>query len=83
MITLLIATGNAHKTQEIRAILGDGFRYLTLVEFPVAPKVVEDAATFAGNAMKKAVELARWRSGIRLGSFGCFLHTTRAQKRRK
>src|SRR5688572_4580804 len=59
-ITLLIATRNAHKVGEIRAILGGGFRYLTLGDFPQAPKVVEDAHTFAGNATKKAVELARW-----------------------
>ena len=60
MTTLLIATRNTHKVQEIRAILGDGFRYLTLNDFLTAPKVVEDANTFAGNATKKAVELARW-----------------------
>jgi XTP/dITP diphosphohydrolase len=58
--TILIATRNAHKTGEIRAILGDSFRFLTLNDFPGAPKVVEDAATFAGNATKKAVELAKW-----------------------
>ena len=60
MTTLLIATRNAHKVGEIRAILGAQFRFLTLNEFPAAPKVVEDADTFAGNATKKAVELARW-----------------------
>ncbi len=60
MTTLLIATRNAHKVQEIRAILGDGFRYLTLNNFPSAPVVVEDAATFSGNATKKATGLARW-----------------------
>src|SRR5215469_16595815 len=58
--TLLIATRNLHKVGEIRAILGDQFDYLTLNDFPGAPKVVEDAPTFAGNATKKAVELARW-----------------------
>jgi XTP/dITP diphosphohydrolase len=45
---------------EIRAILGAQFQYLTLNDFPAAPKVVEDADTFVGNAAKKAVELARW-----------------------
>src|SRR5208337_2775987 len=62
MTTLLIATRNAHKVGEIRAILGAQFQFLTLNDFPAAPKVVEDAPTFAGNAMKKAVELARWLS---------------------
>ena len=58
--TLLIATRNAHKVGEIRAILSDRFQYLTLRDFPGAPPVVEDAPTFAGNATKKAVELAQW-----------------------
>lgn len=58
--TLIIATRNAHKLSEIQAILGTRFRYLTLNDFPKAPKVIEDAPTFAGNASKKAVELACW-----------------------
>lgn len=60
MTTLLIATRNAHKVGEIQAILGAPFRCLTLKEFPDAPAVVEDADTFAGNATKKALELAKW-----------------------
>ena len=60
MTTLLIATRNAHKVGEIQAILGAQFRFLTLNDFPAAPPVIEDAPTFAGNATKKAVELARW-----------------------
>ena len=59
-VSLLIATRNARKAGEIRAILGGGFRFLTLNDFPAAPRVIEDAETFAGNATKKAVELARW-----------------------
>ena len=62
---LLIATRNAHKIAEIRSILGDGFQFLTLQNFPDAPAVIEDAPTFASNATKKAVELARWISGKR------------------
>ena len=60
MKTILIATRNAHKTGEIRSILGGDYRFLTLKDFPGAPEVVEDAATFAGNAAKKAVALAAW-----------------------
>lgn len=60
MPAILIATRNAHKVQEIRAILGGQFQFLTLHDFPGAPRVVEDADTFAGNATKKAVELAHW-----------------------
>jgi XTP/dITP diphosphohydrolase len=58
--TIIIATRNAHKVDEIRAILGGGLQLLSLNDFPKAPKVVEDADTFVGNATRKAVELARW-----------------------
>ncbi len=60
MKTILIATRNAHKVSEIQAILGGRFKFLTLTDFPGAPKTIEDADTFAGNAAKKAVELANW-----------------------
>jgi XTP/dITP diphosphohydrolase len=60
MTTLLIATRNGHKIEEIRAILGGQFQFLTLNDFPAAPKVIEDAGTFAGNATKKAAGLAKW-----------------------
>lgn len=65
MPIILIATRNAHKVSEIRAILGTPFQFLTLNDFPNAPKVVEDANTFAGNATKKATELAEWLAGKR------------------
>jgi XTP/dITP diphosphohydrolase len=60
MTTLLIATRNRHKVEEIRAILGREFQFLTLDDFPAAPAVIEDADTFAENATKKAMELAEW-----------------------
>ncbi|HEY3914112.1 MAG TPA: RdgB/HAM1 family non-canonical purine NTP pyrophosphatase [Verrucomicrobiae bacterium] len=60
MTTFIIATRNAHKTVEIRQILGDRFSFRTLNDFPGAPAVVEDAATFEGNAKKKAQSLAWW-----------------------
>jgi len=60
MTTLIVATRNRHKVQEIRAILGAGFEVLDLNGFPDAPPVVEDAPTFAANAVKKATELAAW-----------------------
>jgi XTP/dITP diphosphohydrolase len=60
MTTLVIATRNHHKTGEIRTILGSEFNCLSLRDFPDAPTVIEDAPTFAGNAAKKAVQLARY-----------------------
>jgi XTP/dITP diphosphohydrolase len=62
MASLILATRNLHKVQEIRNILGDRFCYLTLMDIPEAPAVIEDAGTFAGNATKKALELAKWIS---------------------
>lgn len=64
LTTIVLATNNAHKVGEIRAILGEQFRSLTLADFPNAPKTVEDAPTFAGNATKKSVELAKFLSRI-------------------
>ncbi len=60
MITLLVATRNAHKVQEIQSLLSDACRCVSLRDLPGAPEVVEDAGTFAGNATKKAITLARW-----------------------
>src|SRR5215472_14981366 len=62
MVILILATRNEHKVAEIRAILGNGFGYRSLTDFPDAPEVAEDANTFAGNATKKVVALARWLS---------------------
>lgn len=70
MTTLIIATRNAHKVEEIRRILGAGFQFRTLRDFPGAPSVIEDAGTFAGNATKKAVELARYISALEGASSG-------------
>jgi non-canonical purine NTP pyrophosphatase (RdgB/HAM1 family) len=63
---IIIATHNAHKVQEIRAILGDAHHYFSLQDFTNSPQVVEDALTFAENAKKKAAALADWLAGGRL-----------------
>lgn len=61
---ILIATRNRHKLGEIRAILErTDIEWLDLSAFPAAPTVEEDLPTFEGNAVKKAVELARF-SGL-------------------
>lgn len=57
---LVIATSNPHKAEEIQALLGDGFDCRTLKDYPGAPEVEEDAATFAGNAAKKSLSLVNW-----------------------
>jgi len=60
MTGILLATRNAHKVAEIKRIMGGDFRILSQHDFPGAPAVAEDAATFAGNAAKKAEGLAAW-----------------------
>lgn len=60
MIDLVIATRNLHKIREIQNILGSGFRCFSMSELPEAPLLIEDGDTFAANATKKVVQLARW-----------------------
>ncbi len=57
---IVIASANAHKAEEIQALLGPEFECRTLGNFPGAPVPEEDAATFAGNAVKKALSLVNW-----------------------
>lgn len=52
---LLLASGNAHKAQEIRAILaGSGIELETLASWPDIPDPPETESTFEGNALMKA-----------------------------
>ena len=56
---LIIASNNAHKLQEIRAILGNHFgEILSLREAGIDHETVEDGNTFLENALKKAREIA-------------------------
>ena len=56
---ILLATRNAHKTQEVRAILGDGWSVEDLLAHPELPEVEETGTTFAANAALKAVAGSR------------------------
>lgn len=60
-MTLLVATRNRHKLEEIRQIFAlPGLELLAADDVPGLPEdVVEDADTFEGNALKKARELCR------------------------
>lgn len=60
MKSLIIATHNRHKVSEIQVLLGRTFECHSLQSFSHPPQVKEDANTFAANATKKAVEVARW-----------------------
>ena len=56
---LLVATGNAGKLKEIRSLLADcPIEIIGLDQLQDPPEVVEDGATFAANACKKAREMA-------------------------
>ncbi len=70
MTTLVIATRNRHKAEEIQSILGPNFRCLALDAFPGAPSIVENAPTFEGNAAKKALALAEWLRDTRTAERG-------------
>jgi XTP/dITP diphosphohydrolase len=51
----VLASANRHKVREIRALLADlPVTVRSLGEFPGAPEVVEDGATYRENALKKA-----------------------------
>ncbi len=53
--SLVIATRNAHKTEEIREMLPDAdLEVLDMTQFDHCPDVEEDGATLEENALKKA-----------------------------
>ena len=60
---LLIATQNAHKTEEIRAILGSDWEVSDLNAHPGLPAPEETGATFAENAAIKAVAASQRFAG--------------------
>jgi XTP/dITP diphosphohydrolase len=51
---LVIATNNAHKLQEIAAILGDEIELLSLKDIRCFDEIPETAETLEGNALMKA-----------------------------
>ena len=57
---VVAATTNEGKLRELRRLLADtGVEVRSLADVPDAPAVVEDGATFAANARKKALACAR------------------------
>ncbi len=61
IMQIVLATRNRHKQQELLSLLQDlNISIRTLDDFPDAPDVVEDGDTCEANAMKKAVEIARY-----------------------
>ncbi len=62
--TLILATRNAHKAQEIAAILPPHFEVKTLADFPNAPEIEETGRTFAANAAQKAEGISAVLPGL-------------------
>lgn len=57
--TLILATRNAHKTEEIRHILGDRFSVTDVRSFPDLPEIEETGTTFLENARLKAMGISK------------------------
>ena len=51
---IVFATNNAHKLEEVSAILGDCYEVLSLREIGCDADIPETSDTFAGNALQKA-----------------------------
>lgn len=51
---MIIATRNAHKTSEIRDLIGDCYEVLDVTHFPECPIIKETGTTFLENARLKA-----------------------------
>ena len=51
---LVIATNNAHKLDEIRAVVGDRFKIVSLADINCHEDIPETADTLEGNALLKA-----------------------------
>ena len=64
MIELLLATRNAHKTEEIQRILGPQFNVNDLAAHPEVPHIAETGRTFQENAIFKALAVSRKLLGL-------------------
>lgn len=60
---LILATRNAHKTAEIRAMIGDRFEVLDATAFPDFPEIEETGTTFLENARLKAEGISQHVDG--------------------
>jgi len=64
-VDIVLATRNKKKVEEMSRILGGmDINILTLDDFPSCPEVEEDANTFEGNAVKKALAITKCTNKI-------------------
>jgi XTP/dITP diphosphohydrolase len=64
VMDLLVATRNAHKTEEIQRILGPQFNVTDLAAHPEIPNIAESGTTFQENAILKAVAVSKCMPGL-------------------
>lgn len=65
---IVVATHNQHKMDEISAILsGPAVRLIPISAYPDAPALKEEGATYAENAIQKALTVARFTGKWALG----------------
>ena len=64
MIDLLLATRNAHKTEEMQRILGPQFNVNDLAAHPEVPHIAETGRSFQENAILKALAVSRKLPGL-------------------
>ncbi len=57
--TLILATGNTHKAEEIQLMLGSEVEVKDLRSFPQITEIIEDADSFEGNADIKALTVSK------------------------
>ncbi|MEC3878904.1 RdgB/HAM1 family non-canonical purine NTP pyrophosphatase [Parapedobacter sp. 10938] len=57
MIELVFATNNAHKLEEVRAVVGDKFSIRTLADLGCTDDIPETGDTFEANAAQKSTYL--------------------------
>jgi len=69
-MTICFATNNEHKLKEIRALLGNEFRLVSLAEVGCNEELAEDQTTLEGNSLQKAEYVFR-KSGT-----SCFADDT-------
>ncbi len=59
MRQVVFASSNPGKIKDLQALLGEGWSVKSAKDFPQIPEVIEDLATFEGNAAKKARTFAK------------------------
>src|SRR5687768_7608280 len=58
--TIVVATRNRHKIDELQSITAGKFEWRTLADFVGVPLLREDGATFSANAIQKAEQVCAW-----------------------